>query len=284
MRFAQADEAARCSGWRSAGKGYEKLELRTCSSGEEGKDEDDGSYEVEARSGYEDVLKARVELVMPDGSVEKIDAKIKTGANSLGACKACGEQGDPKSFRVSLGESTDAGGKDTPEALHKVAGNMHMEVLARDLRLTDTNEERLKRIAARYYKATKKRLVVTGGTRPPQRQAQLVYDKLKHGDDIIAIYENKAAALELRNVYREAAAKGLGRKATIKAMSDVIDAQIARGVYVSKHLKSGAVDVRSWDMEGNLEKALREAVKQEAGVTLMDERKGAEPHFHLNMH
>ena len=70
------------------------------------------------------------------------------------------------------------GGKSADEPLRKIAGTMHMEVRARDLRLTPSNAQRLKRIAARYFKATHKRLVVTGGTRSPLRQAQLVYEKL----------------------------------------------------------------------------------------------------------
>ena len=63
---------------------------------------------------------------------------------------------------------------------------MHMEVLARDLRLSATNAGRLKRIAAHYYKTTRKRLVVTGGTRTPARQAQLIYEKIAHGDVYVA--------------------------------------------------------------------------------------------------
>ncbi len=281
---AYADEATKCTSYRAGGKGFEKLELRACKAESEGDDEDASNFEIEARSGYDDALKVRVEVVLADGSVEKLDAKIKNGSGSLGACKSCRDLNDIKALRASFSDGAEAGAKEAPEVLRKVAGNMHMEVLARDLRLTDTNAERLKKIASRYFKATRKRLVVTGGTRSPQRQAQLVFDKLKHGDDIIALYENKTAATELRNAYRDAVAKGLKRKATIRAMNDVIEAQIARGIYVSKHLKSGAVDVRSWDMEGALEKALKDAVKSEAGVTMMDERKGPEPHFHLNMH
>jgi hypothetical protein len=285
---ARAEEAARCSAWRSAGKGYERLELRTCTKPSSEDDDAEGegaseSYDVEIRSGYDDGIKLRVDLVMADGSTERLDAKLKTGVNAVGACKECGEHGDVKSFRVSPGDGSEPGAKDAVEPIGKVAGTHHMEVLARDLRLTDTNADRLRRIATRYWKATRKRLVVTGGTRTPLRQAQLVFEKMKHGDDIVAIYENKAAATELRNAYRDAVAKGLKRKGAIRAMREAIEAQIARGVYVSKHLKSGAVDVRSWDMEGELEKALREAVKAEPGVTLMDERKGPEPHFHLNM-
>jgi hypothetical protein len=185
---------------------------------------------------------------------------------------------------VDASESAgERGAREGDRALRRVAGTLHMEVLARDLRLTDANAERLKRIATRYYKATRERLVVTGGTRTPQRQARLMYDKLKHGDDIVAQYENKQAAAEIRKVYREGVAGRLSRARLLRAIKGVIEAQMARGVFVSKHLQSGAVDVRSWNMEGEREEALREAVKQEPGVTLLDERSGPEPHFHLNL-
>lgn len=286
---ARAGDAPRCSAWRTAGKGYEKLELRTCARAtgdeDEGDDEDAATaYDVEIKSSYEDALKVRVELVTRDGTVERLDVKLKSGENAAGTCKACRDVGDVKSFRVATQDGAAEPGKDAaPEPLQKIAGTNQMEVLARDLRLTDTNAKRLERIAGRYHKATKKRLVVTGGSRSPQRQAQLMFDKLKRGDDVVALYENKAAATEVRNAYRDAVARGEKRKGTIRVMREVIDAQIGRGTYVSKHLKSGAVDVRSWNMEGALEKALREAVKQEPGVTLMDERDGPEPHFHLNL-
>ncbi|MDC3954192.1 hypothetical protein [Polyangium jinanense] len=287
---ARAGDTPRCSTWRAAGKGYEKLELRTCarpegdeSEGESEGDDEDAASTVEIKSGYEDALKVRIELVTKGGTVEQLDVKLKNGENAAGSCKACRGHDDVKSFRVTTQDGAGEGKDPTPEPLQKVAGTNHMEVLARDLRLTDTNAKRLERIAARYHKATKKRLVVTGGTRTPQRQAQLMYDKLKRGDDVVALYENKAAATEVQRAYREAASRGEKRKGTIRAMREVIEAQIGRGTYVSKHLKSGAVDVRSWNMDGALEKALREAVKQEPGVTLMDERDGPEPHFHLNL-
>ncbi|APR83358.1 Hypothetical protein A7982_08707 [Minicystis rosea] len=172
----------------------------------------------------------------------------------------------------------------TPAAsssLRRVRGGMHLEVKARDLRLRDTDEERLRRIAARYFKATRKRLVVTGGTRTPERQATLMIAKLRHGDDIMALYENKAAATEIKNAYR--AVSGKPQKQVQKAIVDVIRGQISRGIYVSKHLQSGAVDVRSWGMAGPQERALRDAVKEEPGVSMLDERSGPEPHFHLNL-
>ena len=243
------------------------------------------AFRIEARSGYEEPRKIRVELgsagsaggaAGAGGAVETLEATVPKGVSRVGACGACRATADAGKLRV-----VDA---DKEEPVRPVAGNHHMQVLARDLRLSDANAERLRRIAERYHKATRKRLVVTGGTRPPQRQAELMFAKLARGEDVVALYENKPAAVEIRNAYRAAAAASLPRKRTIRALKDVIDAQGARGVYVSKHLRSGAVDVRSWDMTPAMEQALKEAIKAEPGVSLMDERKSGEPHFHLSFH
>ena len=281
---ARAENTKQCSSWRTGGKGYEKLEVRTCSRAtaeatQEGdKDQDaDTAYDIEVKSGYDKPMDVRIEISTTEGKVETVEADVKSGLQIAGECSVCQNHGDVKSIRIGKTQS----GKDEP--LRKVKGTMHMEILARDLRLTEANTKRLERIASRYFKATKSRLVVTGGSRTPVRQAQLMYDKLVHGDDIVSLYENKGAATEVRNAYREAVAKRLKRKATIKAMREVIEGQMTRNVFVSKHLKANAVDVRSWNMKGRLEQALKEAVKSEAGVTMMDERDGAEPHFHLNL-
>lgn len=297
---AKAEGEVRCSAWKAAGKPH-TIELRTCAQAQtdEGQGDDDSkgsdasedaddsragaTYNVEIRSGHEGPVTLRAELVMANGTAEQVAVTLEPGVNNVGPCKACAAHADVKSFRVieAKGAELPASAQAGSDALHKVASTTHMEVLARDLRLTDANAARLKRIASRYFAATRRQLVVTGGTRTPLRQAQLMYDKLKRGDDIIALYENKAAAVEVRDAHRDAAARKLGRKRTIKAMKDVIDAQVARGVYVSKHLLSGAVDVRSRDMSDELVQALKSAIKQEPGVRMMDERDGPEPHFHL---
>lgn len=226
--------------------------------------------------------KAHAGLVIPAKAQAEETAKDEEGDDAE-AAESGAEQDAEKAPPSKTAATKDAERPASDETPRKVTGNAHLEVKARDLRLSDANTERLKRIAARYHAATHKKLVVTGGTRTPLRQARLMFDKLKHGDDIVALYENKQAATEIRDAYRDAVARKLARKATIQAMREVIDAQITRGLYVSKHLRSGAVDVRSWGMSGDLEKALKEAVKAEAGVTMMDERSGVEPHFHLSM-
>lgn len=167
--------------------------------------------------------------------------------------------------------------------VRKIRSGPHLEVVARDLRLDDTAGERLERIAQRYFTATRRRLVVTGGTRTPERQAELMLNKLAHGDDIVALYENKAAATEIRAVYRESIGVRQPKKQLIRALRDVITAQMDRGIYVSRHLKAGAADVRSRDLKAPQEAAFRAAVADEPGVILIDERGGAEPHLHLGL-
>jgi hypothetical protein len=125
--------------------------------------------------------------------------------------------------------------------------------------------------------------VVTGGTRTPERQAELMLEKLAHGDDLVALYENKAAVTEIRNIYRESAGTRQPKKQLIRAMRDAIVAQMDKGIYISRHLKAGAADVRSRDFKAAQEAAFRAAVADEPGVVLVDERSGAEPHLHLGL-
>ena len=69
--------------------------------------------------------------------------------------------------------------------------------------------------------------------------------KLEHGDDIVDLYENHSAATEVVDAF-EAVQKGAWRRkrGTMERGMEVIEAQAARGLFVSRHLLSGAVDVR----------------------------------------
>lgn len=218
-------------------------------------------------------------------------ALLVTGGEALAGPKRCaaargkGGKLEQRACKKEAEEGASAKGDDkiAGETVRRVRGGPDIEVHARDLRLTDASREKLEHIAARYHKATKRRLVITGGTRTPQRQAELMFEKLSHGENIVALYEHKQAATEVLHTYDDAKAKGQRKRELIKLIKGTIDAQIAQGVYVSKHLKSGAIDVRSRDMTPEREKAFRAAVAEEPGVHLMDERKSAEPHLHLSL-
>lgn len=216
--------------------------------------------------------------------VDSASLKVQSGSRSRMAAR--------EPVRCSPGRRpTKASGAGCPEdkdvvagvAVRKIRSGPHLEVVARDLRLDDTSSERLGRIAQRYFEATRRRLVITGGTRTPERQAELMLEKLAHGDDLVALYENKAAVTEIRNLYRDSAGARQPKKQLVRAVRDAIVAQMEKGIYVSRHLKAGAADVRSRDFKAAQEAAFRAAVADEPGVVLVDERSSAEPHLHLGL-
>ncbi|MEP7120555.1 MAG: hypothetical protein ABJE95_06590 [Byssovorax sp.] len=157
-----------------------------------------------------------------------------------------------------------------------------LDVQTGNLRLTDAARGRLERIAARFHKVTKRRLVITGGSRTPTRQAELMHEKLDHGDNLMALYEKPLAA-EIQAAYRDAVKRHFAKPKQIVAIREVIVAQIKRGLYVSRHLQAGAADVRSINMTPARVQAFRAAVAAEPGVVLLDERDAAEQHFHLSL-
>lgn len=277
-----ASAVDRCSPWMAAGEGRGKIELRSCRAGGSSADEPSPTT-LEVRSGSTRAKKIRYEVVTADGTAETLDATLHRGVNQAGICSVCLEHGDVQAFHLVDASGASAGVGGAGEAARPVRGNHHLQVLARDLRLGDAQAGRLARIADRYFEATRKRLVVTGGSRPPERQAELMHEKMAHGDDIRALYENQAAAGEILAVYREGVAQRLPRKRLVRTIRDRIEAQVSQGVYISKHLKAGAVDVRSWGMHTAQVEALRKAIAAEPGVVLQDERSGAEPHFHVNI-
>ena len=213
-------------------------------------------------------------------------APSATSTAAASAASAASPPPAPSSTSSAAASAPPAGKAATATAaptLHRIKGGAHIEVHARDLRLADTQRDRLLRIAERYFKATKRKLIITGGSRTPQRQAELMIAKLKKGEDLAKLYENRSAAAEITKLYKEGVSKRLREKPLIESLTRKIEAQMAAGNHVSKHLKAGAADVRSRDMKAAEEKALRAAVAAEAGVSLVDERQSAEPHFHLGL-
>ncbi len=143
--------------------------------------------------------------------------------------------------------------------------------------------ERLLHIAKRYHEATHRHLVVTGGTRNAQRQAELMCAKLDHHEDVIALYENKRLAREIVDAYQKGLADKLGKSRIVRAVRARIEEQIGRGEFISRHLQSGAADVRSRGMSAAQQVSFRKAVSEEPGASILDERDGAAPHFHINL-
>jgi len=97
-------------------------------------------------------------------------------------------------------------------------------------------------IADCYYAYSHKPLLITSGTRTPTEQAQAMFAKLEQGDRL-AIYTNQEAAKEIRDAYDLGKQSEENYEDIINAMSGVVLNQISKGVYISKHLRAGAVDI-----------------------------------------
>jgi hypothetical protein len=137
----------------------------------------------------------------------------------------------------------------------------------------------LERIDDAYYKKTGQRLVITSGTRDAARQAKAMYKMIRLGADITGLYRNKTAAREIKAAYTRSAGKPA--EAVVMAMYDTIRDQIDRGVYISAHLRAGAVDIRNRTMSPSQKKAFEQSVAEVGGASLLEETKP--PHYHLQL-
>lgn len=154
-------------------------------------------------------------------------------------------------------------------------------VLLPEVTISPAAKPKLERIANAFFQQTGKTLVVTSGTRGPKRQAQAMYDLLALGTDIVSLYKNSRAARELKQRYDAGRAAGKKEAAIVADMTSLIERQIAQGVFVSAHLRAGAVDVRNRGMSDADKRAFLAAVRQVNGVSLLEEAKP--PHFHLEI-
>lgn len=137
----------------------------------------------------------------------------------------------------------------------------------------------LNRIAQSFARRTGRRIHITSGTRTPREQADAMYEKIRRGIRLTRLYRNYDAASEIQNAYRRNRRRG--RRPTVRAMAAVIRAQIGRGVYISRHLRASAADVRSRNLSRRERHIFREVVRDEGGVSLLQE--GRPPHFHLQL-
>lgn len=138
-------------------------------------------------------------------------------------------------------------------------------------------KKKVKKIADAYFALAKKEIVVTSGTRTSQSQAEAMFTKLAGGDNL-AVYSNQDAAQKIKKIYDEGVKNKKNKAAVIDEMKTEIDGQIKKSIYISLHLKKGAIDVRSRDMS-NAEKEHFKAAAKDVAVTVILET--TPPHFHL---
>ena len=136
---------------------------------------------------------------------------------------------------------------------------------------------KVKKIADKYYSLTKKKIVVTSGTRTAKSQAEAMYGKLS-GGDTLTVYKNQTAAKEIKKAYDDGVTAKKSKKEIINDIEKIIDGQIKNGTYISKHLKKGAVDIRSRDMSSGEKSKFKQAAK---GIAIKVILETTPPHFHL---
>lgn len=150
--------------------------------------------------------------------------------------------------------------------------------LATGVTLPNDILSKVAQIATAYHTATQKTITVTSGTRSASSQARAMYDKLVLGDDIVSLYANRTAVTAIKEAYDDGKTANKTESQIIADMTAVIEAQIESGVYISKHLVSGAVDVRSSDMSSTEKDAFRTAA---TGIATSVALETTPPHWHL---
>ncbi len=147
------------------------------------------------------------------------------------------------------------------------------------VQLSPRIESLLTRIATEYRRRSGRTLHVTSGTRTPQAQAEAMFDKLRHGQNLLRLYRDEHAANEIVHAFR--VERRRGRPAAVHAMAEVIRGQMQRGCFVSRHLSAGAIDIRSRTMNRSQRRIFANIVGAMPDVELLPE--GAPPHFHLQL-
>ncbi len=120
-------------------------------------------------------------------------------------------------------------------------------------------------IASEYKKLTGDPIIISSATRDAKSQSVAMMGRIdKLGEKGVQnLYKNKIAVKQILDAYR---LHRNNRPMAIKAMTKVIENQVAQKVYISRHLKSGAIDVSRISNP----KALRKAVAKVGGTTFYE--------------
>lgn len=142
----------------------------------------------------------------------------------------------------------------------------------------------LTQLSDRFYSMTQLDLRVTSGCRTPANQAEQMFRILSDGNTL-KHYINQKAAREILATYQRARKDGKSPESIIADIADVIQKQVSKGVYISNHLRGGAVDISKRGMSAKQMDDFRQAVKS-MGLRRPVENEGAgsQPHFHVELY
>ena len=140
---------------------------------------------------------------------------------------------------------------------------------------------RVQQLDEAFFRRSGRHLTVVSGTRDPARQARAMIRVIELGGSLTRLYGDREAAREIQQSYERARAARKKPEEVVGAVQATIQAQIQRGIYISAHLRAGAVDIRNTTMTEAERKAFRAAVREVGGVSLLEEYRP--PHFHLEI-
>ena len=140
---------------------------------------------------------------------------------------------------------------------------------------------RVQQLDLAFARRTGKHLIVVSGTRDPAKQARAMIRIIELGGSLTKLYGDREAAREVQQSYDRARAARKKPEEVVSAVQATLQGQIQRGVYISAHLRAGAIDVRNTVMTEADRKAFRAAVREVGGISLLEEFRP--PHFHLEI-
>ncbi len=111
------------------------------------------------------------------------------------------------------------------------------------LDLPDEVVDRANSLSDAVRAATGHEIHITSGRRSPARQAVAMYNN--YFDRSPAHYVNTEAEAEVHRAYQTGLDNGFSRRQTIEAMTTVLTEQTRRGIFLSRHMRSRAVDIRT---------------------------------------
>lgn len=158
------------------------------------------------------------------------------------------------------------------------AGTDNHYTIKEGVTISDSVKQKIVEIANSYHEATGKDLVITDGSRTSYDQASAMYNNIHTNPSDFDKYTNQTAATEIKEAYQKGIKENHSKEEIITSMQHVIDTQISKGVYISKHLTDGAFDVRSSNMTEN-DKAHFQSAVEGAGGTVLPES----DHLHVQI-
>lgn len=156
-------------------------------------------------------------------------------------------------------------------------GHLFPDRLSRNSPLIPRSKSLAERVAEAYENLTGKQIVIRSGKRDALQQATAMFKNARAFGlrSVITTYRNKRAVREIMAPYQ--ANRRRPRKAQ-REMARVIESQMARGIYISNHLRGRAVDVRSRGRGAARLSILRQVARSLGGYVLVERS-----HYHVTL-